>query len=317
VGARALANFLACLPLGVTRWVVAYRSARHETVVRRLARELPIAGLIELGVDSPATIRARALSDLQDAACGFLEFDLGVAGPGDGAEAAALMEFARWPPERVRLCFDVDDANFDRLFAEAPAAVLRRGVRLARRLAEEERLIYRGRGSELRITRPLEPWQVHSGLEPRDYVLPSGEIESEVTSVDGTLLVDGWIVGTIPFGMKYGTIEPNRLRLTLRAAEVVRVEGDLGLVADLEMAFAAEPGLRRVAELGFGLSRASRRAAEDIAVGCAWHERSYGLHLGFGAGLREVAGRRKTRHHLDVVTKHGSFATERGVVARW
>jgi hypothetical protein len=73
MGASALANFLACLPPGVTRWVVAYRPAWHAELVRRLTDALPVADLLALGVDSPAAIRSRAVSELHDTACGLLD----------------------------------------------------------------------------------------------------------------------------------------------------------------------------------------------------------------------------------------------------
>ena len=70
-------------------------------------------------------------------------------------------------------------------------------------------------------------------------------------------------------------------------------------------------GLRRVAELGIGQSKAVARAAHKEQVGCLWHERHFGVHLGLGAGLHEAPGR-VTQHHLDIVLANGALAGESG-----
>ena len=119
-------------------------------------------------------------------------------------------------------------------------------------------------------------------------------------------------MGTILFGMKYGRIGPAQLELKFRRGEVVGLAGKhRSLCHELETAFTMLPGLCRVAELGIGQSKAVARAAHKEPVGCLWHERHFGAHLGLGAGLHEAPGR-VTQHHLDIVLAMGSLGDGTG-----
>jgi hypothetical protein len=314
----SLQNFSACLPPSIERWVVAFRPELHADLLCELARVLPIQSIILLGSDSADAIYEQAKRNSADSACGFLEFDVALAqryGPAE--QMRALLEFAKWPASRVRFCFDVTDSNFSTLFSEEPRVVLNRGSEVVSLLQNANALTYRHADSELEIVRSGDPWEIHSGLELHDYILPSGEIECGVKSVDGKLVVDGWIVGTIPFGRKYGRIRPGDLTLTFQEGRVSDVQCNrAGLSQDLNLAFTADVGLMRVVELGFGLSKAIRRVADDVEVGCFWHERSYGLHLGLGAALREKPGSRTVHHHLDIVLRRGRILSD-GFALSW
>jgi hypothetical protein len=303
----------------MARWVLVCDRGYQPALARSLQDALPIAESILLGSDTLRRVRSIAERYLDDPEAGLLEF---LCFDGERLRWGrnyqnAMMPFAEWPPERVRLCFDVTDRNFRELFSEAPRRVRTRGRMLHRRLLGEERLALTAGKSRATLRCRTDGWELHTGLEPDDYILPSGEIECVPESVDGEVDVDGWIVGTIPFGMKYGRIGPAQLQLRFRGGEVVGVAGThRALCNELETAFTVLPGLRRVAELGIGQSKAVSRAAHQEQVGCLWHERHLGVHLGLGAGLHEAPGR-VTQHHLDLVLATGSLsgATGRAILS--
>jgi leucyl aminopeptidase (aminopeptidase T) len=109
--------------------------------------------------------------------------------------------------------------------------------------------------------------------------------------------------------MKYGRLDPPALAFRFRKGEVAGVTGNHRLLCkEIEAAFTTHPGLRRVAELGIGQSKAVRHAARREEVGCLWHERHFGVHVGLGAGLHEEPEERPTKHHLDIVLATGRLA---------
>ena len=309
--AAAIRNFTDCLPPGITHWVLVCDRGYQRAIAPLLSDALPISESIVLGIDTPQRVHSIALRHREDAEVGLLEF-LCFDGEDRSPYQDAMMPFAEWPSERVRLCFDVTDANFRDLFSEAPRLVKNRGERLRRRLNNEQRLMLTAGKTRATLRCRAEEWEVHSGLEKDDYILPSGEIECVPESVDGKVDVNGWIVGTILFGIKYGRIAPSQLTLRFRGGEVAGVAGNHRQLCDeLDTAFTLLPGLRRVAELGIGQSKAVSRAAHKEQVGCLWHERHHGLHLGLGASLHEEVGR-ATQHHLDIVLATGSLTGAAG-----
>ncbi len=323
----ALSNFLQLLPAAVGRWVIAFEPAHHGGLARALMQQVEVVAAIELGVDSPERVRAIAQELRADPACGFLEFAVV---DGELTHAGidyrdALMGFGRWDTARVKLCFDVTDRNFAELFSEDPYAVRERCRALLGSVAGATALEYRsGAGDEVLSLRCAPgSWRAHSGLEPDDYILPSGEIECVPSAVDGELVVDGWIVGTIPFGMKYGRVRRGAVRLAIRAGVIAGISGDgraedIELFRDLEATLESLPGLRHVVELGIGQSRAVARAAAAHEVGCLWHERHFGLHLGLGAALIETPGEvKKSHHHLDLILAHGELKGDGSPLLTW
>lgn len=314
----ALTNFLRLLP-PMERWVVAYEPDHHAALARAVLPRLEVAAAIELGYDSPDRVRAIAQELRADPACGFLEF---VVVDGDRTHRGldyrdALMHFGRWDTGRVKLCFDVTDASFDELFSEDPLVVRERCRALRDELASAAQLEYRAGDS--RLVLGCGEWRAHSGLESDDYVLPSGEVECVPRGADGELTVEGWLVGTIPFGMKYGRIVRGDLRLTMERGLVTAVRGDhRALCAELETTLEALPGLRHVVELGIGQSLGVARAASLHEVGCLWHERHFGLHLGLGAALIETPGEvKKSHHHLDIILATGSLSADGKPLLEW
>jgi hypothetical protein len=312
----ATRNLCASLPKRVRRWVIAFEPCYHSTLAGYLLQEIEPAEVIRLGHDRPRRVSAIAEAYAADAECGFLEFVFrdGRATHRGVDYRAALMQFACWPAERVRICFDVVDSNYCDLFSESPAAVIERCRKLRRRLRGERVFVLTsGDSSRVSIACQGVDWTVHSGLEPSDYLLPSGEVECRPISVDGEISLEGWIVGTIPFGLKFGRLDPGALRVGFSGSRVVEIGGrNRRLCRDLEAALRRVPGLDRVSEVGFGQSLAVKKAALSHEIGCLWHERYFGVHLGLGAGLVETEQERKVHHHLDLIVGRGRVTAETG-----
>lgn len=280
----------------------------------RLVPRLPSVTPVELYEVSEEGIERIGEENRQKEEVGLLEFIMhyGALEYGDEDPARALDSFTAWPPNRARICFDVSDLNFCDLFSESPREVTERCSRLRDRLSESDILTYgpgEGAAAELLVKCEGSRWVVYSGFEDFDYILPSGEVTCLPGSVDGVLDVGGWIVGTMPFGLKYGRIEQGDLKLQFERRRVVRIDGrNRRLCADLEAALSRMPGLQMVSEAGVGQSKAVTKAAASHRVGYHWHERHFGLHLGLGAELTETQEEdveRATGHHLDIVLASG------------
>lgn len=185
--------------------------------------------------------------------------------------------------------------------------------RLRERLAGNETLFYRagsGANDSVAIDWSGSDWTAYSGFGQNfDHVLPSGEVACLPKSVEGRLRVDGWIIGTIPFGVKFGRIRSGEIDLQIGNCKVVAVGGDnRKLCEDFEGALSAAPRLQRISEVGIGQSMAVRRAAQNHKLGYSWHERHFRLHFGLGAELPREDQSNNPRtggHHLDVVISTG------------
>lgn len=309
---RSVDRFIEYLPKSVDRWVI-WAEPVHEKIVRSLDSRLRISHRFILGEANPADVAAcaREYRDRDDV--GLVSFtvrDARAQQRHDGY-AEALQHFTFWPPSRVRLCLDVWDANFAALFAEDPRALADRCGRMYEALRPEPRLHYERipGGPRLDFDCTGSEWTSYDGIEERsDYILPIGEVASLPDSVDGVLDIDGWLIGTIPFGLKYGRITPGDLVIHFEGGRISRVTGaNTALCDDLRAALDAVPGLNLVGELGIGQSLAATQAARTHRVGCRWHERSFGVHIGLGAELPEAADpeHRSTTHHLDIVLAAG------------
>lgn len=308
--AASVTNFRSFLPPGIERWIVAFEPHYHGRIVESLQKQLAVVEVIRLGVDSAARVSTVADSYLSDESCGFVEFAVTDASEMPREDVAALMRFARWPEERVRFCFDVADSNFALLFSDGPEALGARAASLLPALHDERQLRLRSSADETALFDCGE-WTPHTGTDVADYLLPTGELECAPVNAAGTIAPNGWIVGTLPFGAKYGRIRPSSLTLELAAGRVTAIRGsDTELIRDLTLAIERIPGLEIVAELGFGISKAVVAAARRCAVGCLWHERHYGAHVGIGATLERDG--RVTGHHLDFIFPTGRLETHSG-----
>ena len=90
--------------------------------------------------------------------------------------------------------------------------------------------------------------------------------------VNGRVSFRGWIIGTIPFGQKYGRVCEGQLSLTFEKGRIALVSGSATeLVRDLSATLARSPGLREVNEFAIDLTVLSVRLPENIPlVYCGW-----------------------------------------------
>jgi hypothetical protein len=314
---RAIGNFLTYLPKHLTDWILVFDRRFHSRIVAELAKRLTNVNLLEINEAMPNEVRRLGKLKRTDDQAGFLDFGMRYTEFEYDEEhpVYALDVFVSWPPSRVRMCLDVSDLNFCDLFSESPSSVAKRCIDLRDRLDQGSTLFYldrKDKRSPLRIDCTGSRWTAYSGVEEFDYLLPSGEVACLPKSVDGALRVHGWVIGTIPFGWKYGHIQRGDLSLRFERRRVVRIGGNnRKLCADMEVTLNRVPRLQFVSELGIGQSRAVTKAAEKHVVGYRWHERHFGVHLGLGAELPESLEpgvSRSAGHHLDIVLGSGSLA---------
>jgi len=314
---QAVEHFGQCLPSGISDWIILAEAGAHAAIIRSLRDQLSIAEVVVLGEEPPQRLASVAAQYARQGNTGFLDFALAGADVRyDGQYVAALAMFSAWPARRCRLCLDVWDENFAELFAEPPGEVTDRCTDMAAKLRGKDRLTYTATGNgQLDFDCSAAGWVIYSAAEDYDYTLPSGEVACLPGSVDGRADIDGWLVGTIPFGPKYGHIARGDLALSFRAGQITAVHGSRpDLRADVERVLDREPGLRTVGELGLGQSLAVRAARDLHPRGCLWHEKNLGLHLGLGAELPQTRDirNRVTGHHIDIVFSGGSLSDDHG-----
>ncbi|MGH3869271.1 MAG: hypothetical protein ACRDQ4_24825 [Pseudonocardiaceae bacterium] len=322
---QGVRHFIIYLPASVKRWVVWTERQSHEKIRNALLSELPILHSFVLG-DTPASLVgevARKYADDPDT--GFIGFEMkdvhAVHRYCDYRDAFGY--FSSWLPSRVKLCLDVSDRVFSTLFAEDPHAVAARCRETHHRVQKESQLTFCAPDSSAPLNFDCEgrDWIIYDGIQDwSDYGLPIGEVACLPSDVSGVLAVEGWIIGTIPFGLKYPIVRQGELSLEFMNGEVRRIMGtNTALCSDLETALERVPGLRVVGELGLGQSLAVVDAVRTTRVARRWYERHYGMHIGLGAELPETSERdqRLTSHHLDLVLSRGSLVGQTEKVLEW
>ncbi|GAB4186493.1 MAG: hypothetical protein Tsb002_10980 [Wenzhouxiangellaceae bacterium] len=320
---QALINFQRSLPTAVSRWVLIYQGRFHSAIARSLATTIPIVESLDLDTATAVSVQRLLDSYQSQTATGIVRFH-----QRDQAEQYprapgldALHALSDWPPGRIRLCFDVTDQNFPWLFAEQPQQVHERCTRLAERLRGVQRLTVDTQpGCRFEAHFDDAQWTVYSGVGSHDYQLPSGELFTLPQSIDGRFDAAGWLIGSLPFGIKYGRLQPGELLLEFKQGELHSIGGNnRPLCKDLYEAFDRLPPLSQVVEFGIGQSQAVIAAAARHQLGYLWHEKAYGVHLGLGAELPENIGpdSRQTSHHLDFVFAAGELRDSNGRVLAW
>lgn len=321
----ALDNFLGYLPNTVSRWIVLLEQPAHQQIAKLLIPRLELSELFVLGETDPIRILEAGRKYASSEEVGVIEFIIK-----DGTSRYrgldyydGLMEFSYWPCHRVKLCLDIWDDNFSLLFAETPHALKERCYGMCEKLKGES-LLECDNGDFTHAPVQLDctgsAWTTYTGFETFDYTLPTGETACLPRNVNGVIDLEGWIVGTIPFGLKYGQIHRGDLVIHIKERQVQNVTGNNHrLCADFEAAMLKLPGLQFITEVGVGQSLAITQAARAQNAGCLWHERYFGVHLGLGAELPETfdADQRITSHHLDLVLATGRLKGKDGVMVKW
>ena len=209
-----------------------------------------------------------------------------------------LEYFDDWDRTRIRLLADVPDFLFDEIFSTSRTDLQRLASRLHAKVRVAEKLVIQGPGTNLEVR--VTEWYANDG-KPEDHILPCGELAGIPTSIEGQVTVDGTMLGTIPFGFKYGRIRQGDLILEFKV-HVVGVSGaHRALVHDLEGIFARLPALRRIGEAAISFNTGIEHLP---GIGYQWEEKYPGFHFGMGAELSEnltTLSERVCNHHLDVI----------------
>lgn len=210
--------------------------------------------------------------------------------------------FDYWDIERIRLLADVPNALFDDFFKQSKSELREFADRLISKVQNASEIIVReGEGTNLTVSVKKDSWYSNDG-KPSDHILPCGEISTRPIEVNGIVVFEGTILGTIPFGFKYGKIRKGDLILTFEDGEVSGVSGNnYNLVEDIQRIFSRLPVIRKVGETSISFNTGIQELA---GLGYQWEERYPGFHFGLGAELTEnltSLSDRQCDHHIDFV----------------
>ncbi|MCI0338647.1 MAG: hypothetical protein L0226_13805 [Acidobacteria bacterium] len=320
---QAIKYFLTYLPQRINHWIVVFDRRYHANIVTHLQSALANSSYLNLEVVDNSAIRKAEEPNRENEEVGAIIFNMHYHELCNTPmfrlplSHEALFGFICWPQHRVKSCIDVSDSHFCDLFSDPPSEVRNACWKLREQVATCDTLSYsirKGEADALTIGCKGSQWVVFSGFEfdqYADYVLPTGEIACMPEYVDGNIVLDGWIIGTVPFGLKYGRIRRGELELRFQKGKVVNVNGsNRNLCRDLESVFDLMPGVQVVTEVGIGQSKAVARLATKQRLGYHWHEPHYGLHLGLGAELSDLQDpdERTTGAHLDIVFSSGHLS---------
>jgi hypothetical protein len=193
--------------------------------------------------------------------------------------------FDFWDTPRLRIIADVPLELFNQAFAQSKTDLVRRADSIMQRLANVDSIeITTTSGTELvvRFENHPTPWYPNVG-NPGDHVLPAGEVAARPLSVDGRVDFDGTVMGTIPFGFKYGLIAPGGLVLDFHEGLLTNMAGtNTALIRDLEKVINRFPAITRVGETALSINMGITALA---GIGYQWEERYPGFHLGMGGEI--------------------------------
>lgn len=316
----ALDNYCAYVPPAIERWGVIFDARVHGTIIKGLLERIDCSVLLDVAND-PESVSSFSQENIDDDRVGVLgflinhrTFDAGYS----TAQSDALARYNKWRLSKMKMCFEVWDANFCTLFAECSHDLRTRCLAMRDRVSTQARLRYCLAGSQpndFHMDCEGAVWIAETGFDDDDYMLPSGEVATCPRSVEGTLSPVGWIIGSVPFGAKYGLISAGDIVLEFLGGRIVRVSGnDVSLCADFEAVLSKAPALSNVSECAIGMSRAVSRAAMTHTTGHFWHERHFGFHVGLGARLPQTPHPtiKSVGHHLDIVFMHGTLHDSSG-----
>jgi hypothetical protein len=212
--------------------------------------------------------------------------------------------FDFWDIPRFRIVADVSLELFNKAFAQSKTDLTKRADQIVQRLAGLDSIeITTPCGTELTVTFAKHPtaWYRNVG-NPMDHVLPAGELAARPTSVDGRVHFSGTLLGTIPFGFKYGLITPGELVLDFHHGLLTNIDGtNTPLIRDLEKIVDRLPSIARIGETSLSINTGITKLA---GAGFQWEERYPGFHFALGAELSEnitSLAERECPHHIDCV----------------
>jgi hypothetical protein len=317
---RAFDNYCAYLPPAIAHWGIVFDSRFHAGIVAELIERLETTTLLDIRKDPQALVEfAREQIGADEiGVLGFLMNQPAFEHGYSRSQEDALARFNRWPTRKTKVCFEVWDANFSALFAERSHDLQARCLEMHAVVRSQAQISYSfglDRRNDLQIDCDQGHWVTQTGFEDDDYILPTGEIATCPRSVSGVASPDGWIIGTLPLGAKYGRLSPGDIVLRFSEGRIVEITGsNRKLCADFETVLTKLPALVNVSEAGVGMSLAIANAATTHPAGHLWHERHYGFHLGLGARLPQTDHPtiERTGHHLDIVFAHGALRGANG-----
>jgi hypothetical protein len=316
----AFDNYCAYLPPTIGHWGLLYDGRVHQAIVRGLVAQRGDLTLLDVH-RHPEAVGAFAREHCDDPQIGTMAFMANQPAFGlsySQAHNDALDGFSQWPPSKMRVCFEVWDGNFESLFAECADAVQARCLDMLARIRLQQRFSYAATADApdgLHIECRGVTWITETGFEDHDYILPTGEVVTCPSSLDGSATLHGWLIGTLPFGSKYGPLSPGELVVRFARSRITEVSGsNLALCSDFEHALAAFPPLQHVSESAVGMSRCVAATAPAHTAGHLWHERHLGFHIGLGARLLQTPHPDVPTfgHHLDLVFRRGQLRAEDG-----
>lgn len=322
---RALENFLRYLPSSVEEWLVFYDSRFTKETARRVAGVVRAREVVDLRQTSAENISKLDETCFPNPHIGALFFSLFHAAENHSREYLAAFErlnvFDTWPSNRCRIVDEVSDRTFDGIFQTSPDSLRDECLETLDRCRMSDHARFRANTGSLNIRYDPRSGVPYTGLEPYEFNIPSGEVAFHPIDISGSVSFHGWIIGSIPFGQKYGRIRNNQLTLTFDNGRISDLSGSAtGLLGDLEATFGRSPALRNVREFGIGLNSAASTLARRHTVGLQWMEKCRGLHLGLGAELTEHISDhrlRQTHHHLDLVFECGELLVDGDIILSW
>lgn len=212
-----------------------------------------------------------------------------------------LESFDSWNLMNLKVLADVTDSNFEAFLSVSRSELRCLSDSISQRLMAGESFTVDHNQEQIRVQPGLSGWYLNDG-GPNDYLLPCGEVSTAPLSVDGKLNFSGTILGTIPFGFKYGRVKPGELELNFSLGQIMSVAGsNNALVADLEGILSLVPALAKVGEASISFNPA---ISALNGLGYQWEEKYRGFHFGLGAELVEnieSTALRQCDHHVDFV----------------
>lgn len=212
--------------------------------------------------------------------------------------------FDFWDIQRLRILTDVPRELFDQVFSQSKTDLIQRANSIVQRLSGIDTIeISTPSGTELivRLAKHPSPWYPNVG-NPIDHVLPVGELAARPVSVDGRVDFSGTLLGTIPFGYKYGFIAPGELVMDFHQGLLTNIDGtNTSLIRDLDKVINRLPSIKRVGETSLSINTGITKLA---GTGYQWEERYPGFHFALGAELSEnltSIAERECPHHIDCI----------------